>query len=181
MNRAFSIFLTIALVFCLCACTEDYSTVSNNIAKKSTSAISTPTTVKNDLETQSNTAVTETKHIHSWKDATCSTPKTCSICGDTAGSPADHSWEAATCTAPKTCAICKKTTGSTIAHDYVNGTCKVCGKEDPSDPKNITVWIPTNGGTKYHTNSGCSNMLNPEQTTLDRAIQLGFEVCKRCH
>ena len=42
-------------------------------------------------------------------------------------------------------------------------------------------WIPTNGGTKYHTRSSCSNMDNPIQVTVNEAQQLGFTACKRCH
>ncbi len=43
------------------------------------------------------------------------------------------------------------------------------------------VWIPTNGGKKYHTYAGCSNMKNPEQVTQSEAEDLGFTPCKRCH
>ena len=43
------------------------------------------------------------------------------------------------------------------------------------------VWIPTNGGTKYHTHSGCSNMEDPRYVTLEEAEALGFTPCKRCH
>lgn len=43
------------------------------------------------------------------------------------------------------------------------------------------VWIPTNGGTKYHTYAGCSNMKNPIQVTLSEATAQGFTPCKRCH
>ena len=43
------------------------------------------------------------------------------------------------------------------------------------------VWIPTNGGTKYHTNAKCCNMKNPIQVTLETALTNGFTPCKRCH
>ena len=49
------------------------------------------------------------------------------------------------------------------------------------DPKEDMVWIPTNGGTKYHSNSECSNMLDPEYVTLEKAKELGFTACKRCY
>lgn len=42
------------------------------------------------------------------------------------------------------------------------------------------VWIPTNGGTKYHSHSGCSNMKNPRNVSRDEAISLGYDACKRC-
>ena len=43
-----------------------------------------------------------------------------------------------------------------------------------------TVWIPSSG-TKYHSNSGCSNMTNPTQVTKDEAIKRGYEPCKKCY
>ena len=42
------------------------------------------------------------------------------------------------------------------------------------------VWIPTNGGTKYHSHSGCSNMKNPREVTRSKAESLGYEPCKKC-
>lgn len=50
----------------------------------------------------------------------------------------------------------------------------------PEQGKNL-VWIPTNGGTKYHTNAKCCNMKNPIQVTLETALANGFTPCKRCH
>jgi len=40
---------------------------------------------------------------HRWKDATCTSPKTCTVCGVTEGEMLAHGWEDATCTSPKTC------------------------------------------------------------------------------
>ena len=42
------------------------------------------------------------------------------------------------------------------------------------------VWIPRTG-SKYHSNSSCSNMKNPRQVTVDYAISLGYEPCKKCY
>lgn len=42
------------------------------------------------------------------------------------------------------------------------------------------VWIPETG-SKYHTHSGCSNMINPSQVTISEAENRGFTPCKRCH
>lgn len=43
-----------------------------------------------------------------------------------------------------------------------------------------TVWIPRTG-SKYHSNSNCSNMDNPHQVTLDEAVNAGYEPCKKCY
>ena len=53
---------------------------------------------------------------HQWQDATCTAPRTCKDCGLTEGAPAGHSWKDATCAAPKTCEICKKTEGDSLEH-----------------------------------------------------------------
>lgn len=45
----------------------------------------------------------------------------------------------------------------------------------------VMVWIPTNGGTKYHKNAECSNMIDPEHVSLDYARDQGFTPCKRCY
>lgn len=116
---------------------------------------------------------------HSWQDASCTQAKSCTICGITEGDAVGHTWTDATCTAPKTCTACGKTEGSAAGHNYKNDACTHCGAADPDAEE--TVWIPTNGGTKYHTHSGCSNMKNPKQVPLSEAEAQGFTPCKRCH
>lgn len=67
------------------------------------------------------------------------------------------------------------------------------GEENPSASKNqVTVpeaqeegenlvWVPVNGGTKYHKSAACSKMKEPMQVTRDTAIANGYEPCKRCY
>lgn len=45
---------------------------------------------------------------------------------------------------------------------------------------NGLVWIPTDGGTKYHSKSTCSGMDSPEQVTEKEAIDQGFSKCGKC-
>lgn len=52
----------------------------------------------------------------SWKDATCTEPRTCESCGKTDGEPLGHDWSDATCTEPKTCARCGVTEGEPLGH-----------------------------------------------------------------
>ena len=42
------------------------------------------------------------------------------------------------------------------------------------------VWIPTDGGTKYHSKGSCSGMYNPKQVTRDEAEAAGFGRCSKC-
>ena len=70
---------------------------------------------------------------HIWKDATCTEPKTCAICGATEGEPAGHKWKEATCTEPKTCTVCGATEGTPTEHVWIEATlttpktCEICG------------------------------------------------------
>ena len=67
---------------------------------------------------------------HTWTDATCSTPKTCSLCNATEGDALGHTWVDATCKAPKTCSVCEITEGSASDHNFVNGVCSICSAPD---------------------------------------------------
>ncbi|MBQ9860546.1 MAG: hypothetical protein IJO76_07745, partial [Clostridia bacterium] len=73
---------------------------------------------------------------HKWDDATCTTPKTCSVCGETEGEALGHEWDDATCTAPKTCSVCGATEGEALGHEWDDATCttaktcKVCGETE---------------------------------------------------
>ena len=87
------------------------------------------------IDLQSNSKIEETtEHIHAWQSATCTSPKTCSLCGATEGTPIEHSWKSATCTSPKTCSLCGTTEGTPIEHSWKSATCtqpstcSVCGK-----------------------------------------------------
>ena len=71
-------------------------------------------------------------HVHKWTDATCTAPKTCSVCGETEGEALGHSWVDATCDAPKTCSVCGATEGEALGHAYAetartDATCGVDG------------------------------------------------------
>lgn len=43
------------------------------------------------------------------------------------------------------------------------------------------VWVPTKGGTKYHSRPDCSGMAEPVQVARVKAEQDGYTACKRCH
>lgn len=73
-------------------------------------------------------------HEHTWMEATCTVPKTCSECGETEGEALGHTWVEATCAEPKTCSVCGETEGETLAHTWIDATCaeakhcSVCGE-----------------------------------------------------
>ncbi|MBQ8302291.1 MAG: hypothetical protein IJX97_01930, partial [Clostridia bacterium] len=45
----------------------------------------------------------------------------------------EHIWVDATCTAPKTCTLCAVTEGDVMDHEYVDGSCVNCGKAESSN------------------------------------------------
>lgn len=51
---------------------------------------------------------------------------------------------------------------------------------DDQETNTEMVWIPKTG-SKYHSNSGCSNMKNPSHVSKQVAIQRGYEPCKKCY
>lgn len=78
--------------------------------------------------------------MHSWKDADCLNPKTCTVCGKTEGSALGHEWttpDVDLCEVQSTCSRCGATDGENKEHtpendDYDCSTalnCGVCGKE----------------------------------------------------
>ncbi len=80
--------------------------------------------------------------VHQWTDATCTTPKTCSVCNETEGEALGHKWVDATCTTPKTCSVCNETEGEALGHKWVDATC--------TTPKTCSVCNETEGDALGH-------------------------------
>ena len=56
---------------------------------------------------------------HEWADATCTSPKTCSLCEATEGSAKGHTpGAAATCTTAQTCTVCNAELVAALGHQY---------------------------------------------------------------
>lgn len=132
------------------------------------------------------------KHEHVWQKATCTSPKTCSICGKTEGESLGHDWKAATCTTPKTCATCGETSGKPLGHSVTewsqtspstctehgieSGVCSVCGEtverelplaeHTPSEWEIIVMPTETSQGTHKQTCTVCGATLKTELFSL---------------
>lgn len=68
---------------------------------------------------------------------------TCRKCGEAQQQlslPLGHSYIEATCTAPKSCTRCGLTEGSTLGHLFSDGSCVRCGEKDPS-VRTITIQV----------------------------------------
>ena len=79
---------------------------------------------------------------HEWANATCTTPKTCTLCEETEGEVLPHSWSEATCTEPKTCSVCNAIEGEALGHSWKNATCEY--------PKTCTLCQITDGEKLEH-------------------------------
>ena len=60
---------------------------------------------------------------HQWKDATCTDPVTCELCGEVQGGPLGHYWIDATCTSAEMCKRCGERKGSPLGHEWMAATC----------------------------------------------------------
>ena len=88
---------------------------------------------------------------HEWKEATCSEPKTCILCGATEGETVAHSWNLATCDTPRKCSNCELTEGKPMGHNYSKGYCTRCNEKNPyyvdlnefgfSNMYDMTEWV----------------------------------------
>lgn len=73
---------------------------------------------------------------HSWKEATCAKPATCSVCQETKGVSLGHDWQPATCLTPKQCRTCGATEGAARGHQWPGDdhtkrmSCTVCGESN---------------------------------------------------
>lgn len=82
---------------------------------------------------------------HSWENATCEAPQTCSVCGITVGE-SRHSWQGAACDTPAACALCGITAGEAEEHAYTDWVvnqqdalfryCALCGRAEAHD-----LWV----------------------------------------
>ena len=97
--------------------------------------------VSTDPQSKKTDGVTE--HTHTWQNATCTTPKTCSGCSATEGTELGHLWQNATCTTPKTCSACRATEGAELGHLWQDATC--------TTPKTCTACRATEGTVSEHT------------------------------
>ena len=84
--------------------------------------------------------------VHDWIDATCTTAKTCSICGQTEGEPLGHTWEEATKYTPKTCSTCGQKEGNLLPFNdnRVNVHCFIGSSVETNEFELIGIWFYLN-------------------------------------
>ena len=125
---------------------------------------------------------------HTWNAATCTRPRTCSICGKTEGESKGHTWSNATCTKPQTCTVCKQTKGKALGHDSDSwptikeaicneagekeATCKRCGKS-------LTQEIPKTDHTPGEWKVTADYKINRDGTVIPGTQAIQCTVCNK--
>ena len=83
-----------------------------------------------------NAMLTACGHEHTWVDASCTQPRTCSECGEMEGDVLEHTWVDVTCAEPKHCSVCGTTEGEALPHTLTKAnyqqpaTCEICGETE---------------------------------------------------
>ncbi|MBQ3571837.1 MAG: hypothetical protein IJA15_03300 [Clostridia bacterium] len=91
-------------------------------------------------------------HVHSWINATCTTPKTCSSCGATEGDALDHSYGSVTYNLEcheVACTVCGEVLEG--VHTFENGECSECGMSDSLTLAQFNEYGRTFALNKYST------------------------------
>lgn len=143
-------------------------------------------------------------HEHTFSEATCTTPATCTECGESEGEALGHSWIDATCESPDTCVRCGETQGEALGHSWIDATCESpdtcsrCGEEqgeplghdwknaDCYNPKTCKACGKTEGEKLEHNwqeatcenPKTCSLCKKTEGKALGHTVEVGK--CDRC-
>lgn len=62
---------------------------------------------------------------HTWQEATCLAPRTCTRCGETEGKVRAHEWGSTDCRDPQPCVVCGTMEGLEVTHQW-REDCKIC-------------------------------------------------------
>lgn len=150
MKKLIAFFLTLVMMLSLTACTPEQPIATNpNTNDPTTGPSSTGTPTDDSHKPEHIHSYTQTVKEPDCVNGGFTTNE-CE-CGDTYQSDEvdalGHTWVDATCTAPKTCSVCAVTEGEVANHNYQSGTCSVCGTKDPNF-KALTSgsWIRTKVG-----------------------------------
>jgi len=164
MKKFALLFIVCALSMSLLAC-ENSGLNATSYATDPTNAYATKPTINANMSTTP-TENTETLHIHNWVAATCTAPKTCTVCGATEGDSKDHNWQEATYTLPKTCTSCGATEGEPLV-------------KPGSENYHGHVYTGGEYSKKFHYEAGCAGK-NSHEITWDEVQKRGLDPCGTC-
>ena len=88
---------------------------------------------------------------HSWKNADCISPKTCTLCGVTEGEALEHEWSFDDCTKGTVCKNCDELATAPKDHTYEEGACTLCGYkiyDYDSESKTLVIYSTVSAETE---------------------------------
>lgn len=117
---------------------------------------------------------------HSWEEATCTQPKTCSKCGETEGEPLGHSWKEATYWEPEVCTVCNATQGQPL-ENYFDAN-HIIYKTGLSDTKTMAIEYNEESGN-YVTGVAKVTFTNyrVEKSSKPGYVKISFELNQEMH
>ncbi len=99
---------------------------------------------------------------HAWKEATCTTPRTCTKCEVTEGEALGHQWQEANCQDPEICTRCGEEQGEALGHDWQEADC--------TTPKTCARCDVTEGEALGHTPEGATFQLGGTCSACGQAV-----------
>lgn len=149
--------------------TSSSSSTSGNSSAGSSSS-SSGTSSGNSSTNGGSASQQPTVCTHSFTQATCTTPQTCTKCGQTTGAALDHEYKDATCTERQTCIQCGNTQGWALGHAYSDATCTA--------PRTCSRCGSTQGTTAEHHWSAIKETIYHEEQGHYGEVQEGKRVEK---
>ncbi|MBQ7345825.1 MAG: leucine-rich repeat protein, partial [Oscillospiraceae bacterium] len=105
------------------------------------------------------------------------TTYTCTTCGNSYRgdyvTATGHSWVDATCTQPMTCTACGKTNGDALGHSFSGGSCTVCGEVDPDYSTVVQPTLALSYGTVSFESEILYNIYF-KASDLDSVVEMGM-------
>ena len=114
---------------------------------------------------------------HSWVNATCTVPMTCSRCNKTNGTALGHDWGNPTCTTPRSCCVCFEVDPNSkpLGHSFVGGECMVCGVDEVQEPNEENKDDTSSDGVQKLTVSNTNVSLNNSSQIITITVPDSYE------
>ena len=114
---------------------------------------------------------------HSWLDATCTVPMTCSRCNKTNGTALGHDWGNPTCTTPRSCCVCFDVDPNSkpSGHSFVDGECMICGADEVQEPNEENKDDSSSDGVRKLTVSNTNVSLNNSSQVISITVPDSYD------
>lgn len=132
MKKTLAILLALAILLSLCACGNDDVQTTDPGSSSQTTDSTGSSSESTEKPTDGTEDPTDATQAPTDEPTSAPTEEPTTAPTETVPAACTHSWKDATCKAPKTCSKCGATEGSLAGHSYSNGTCSTCGTSDPN-------------------------------------------------